>query len=167
MFPIFKDFPPICFLFFLGFKVGKYGFHSCVTTAHATTNVVYFRVMRRLCRREWNLDYAWASIHDNGHVIKVWWRLTSTAHSRQNSTKAYSKRGCFSNIMVKPFSKKYLYDFFVFNIHASLRGVCCNKKPGGGSRIFMGGGGGGDKRSWPRCITFVFERNSEKSNASP
>ena len=34
------------------------------------TNVVYFRVMRRLYRRECNwLAYAWTSIHDNGQGI--------------------------------------------------------------------------------------------------
>ena len=63
--------------------------HALLLRMH--TNVVYFRVMRRLCRREWNwlwifffffiflfyltcfttvpIFYAWTRIHDNGHVI--------------------------------------------------------------------------------------------------
>ena len=41
--------------------------HALLLRMH--TNVVYFRVMRRLYRREWNWLYAWTCIHDNGHVI--------------------------------------------------------------------------------------------------
>ena len=45
---------------------------SRVTTVHAHQCCIYFRVMRRLYRAneiDYEIDYAWTSIHDNGHVI--------------------------------------------------------------------------------------------------
>ena len=53
------------------------------------TNVVYFRVMRRLCRREWN--WLWNRLCVNQHSWDPWqrtrdygvWRLTLTAYRHQ------------------------------------------------------------------------------------
>ena len=52
------------------------------------TNVVYFRVMRRLCRREWSWLWNWRCV--NQHSWDPWqrtcdhsvWRLTLTAYWR-------------------------------------------------------------------------------------
>ena len=51
------------------------------------TNVVDFRVMRRLCRREWNWQWNWRcmnhihGIYDNGPHDHGVWRLTLTVYS--------------------------------------------------------------------------------------
>ena len=45
-----------------------HGFMGHALLLHMCTNVVYFRVMRRLCRRKWNW-LSWTCIHDNGHMI--------------------------------------------------------------------------------------------------
>ena len=57
--------------------------HALLLRMH--TNVVDFRVMRRLCHREWNWQWNWRcvnhihGIYDNGHVITVCdvWLLTA------------------------------------------------------------------------------------------
>ena len=54
------------------------------------TNVVDFRVMRRLCRREWNWLWNWRCV--NQHSWDPWqrtrdhgvWRLTLTAYGKTN-----------------------------------------------------------------------------------
>ena len=58
--------------------------HALLLGMH--TNVVEFRVMRRLCHREWNWQGNWQSvnhilgIHDNGPRDHGVWRLTLTAY---------------------------------------------------------------------------------------
>ena len=58
--------------------------HALLLRMH--TNVVYFRVMRRLCRYEWNWLWNWRCV--NQHLWDPWqrtrdhgvWRLTLTAY---------------------------------------------------------------------------------------
>ena len=57
--------------------------HALLLRMH--TNVVYFRVMRRLCRREWNWLWNWRCVNRHpwqrtrDHGV---WRLTLTAYTR-------------------------------------------------------------------------------------
>ena len=58
--------------------------HTLLLRMH--TNVVDFRVMRRLCHRQWNGQWYWQSvnhiprIYDNGPRDHGVWRLTLTAY---------------------------------------------------------------------------------------
>ena len=57
-----------------------HGFMVHALLLRMRTNVVYFRVLQRLCRREWNWlcvsQHPWQRTCDHGV-----WHLTSTAHS--------------------------------------------------------------------------------------
>ena len=63
------------------------------------SNVVDFRVMRRLCHREWNWQWNWQSvnhiprIYDNGPRDHGVWRLTLTAYWVQRPQWVVSKYG--------------------------------------------------------------------------
>ena len=51
----------------------------------ACAPMLYISELCEDCAVANEIDYAWASIHDNGHVITGVWRLTSTAHSIYDS----------------------------------------------------------------------------------
>ena len=65
-----------------------HGFVVCELLLRMHMNVVDFRVMRRLCHREWNWQWNWQSvnhipvIYDNGPRDHGVWRLTLTAYMR-------------------------------------------------------------------------------------
>ena len=61
-------------------------------------NVVDFRIMRRLCHREWNDQRNWQSvnhipgIHDNGPRDHGVWRLTLSAYWTSRSQRTLSRK---------------------------------------------------------------------------
>ena len=69
-----------------------HGFVVHALLLRMNNNVVDFRVMRRLCHREWNWQGNWQSvnhiprIYDNGPRDQGVWRLTLTAYYRGQPT---------------------------------------------------------------------------------